>query len=98
MDPQTVHSSVFYLLAIWGFVTSILLILVIYRSQLSNREGDQLFLDSAEESMASEQRAIVSKIEGITKPINALGWVSGVLLVATLGMWMWNAYLSFGRG
>jgi hypothetical protein len=97
MDPQALHSSVIYLFAAWSAVTIVLLILVIVRSQLANREGDQLFLDAAEESMASEQRAIVARIEGISRPITILIWVSGVLLVVTFGMWAWNAYVSFGK-
>jgi TRAP-type C4-dicarboxylate transport system permease small subunit len=95
MDPQTLHTSVFYLLAVWGGVTAILLILLIVRSQLVNREGDQLYLDAAEESMASEQRAIVSRIEGISRPIRILGWISGVLLVVTAGLWIWDGISRF---
>jgi Tfp pilus assembly protein PilN len=97
MDPQALHSSVIYLFLAWSAVTVILLILVIVRSQWTNREGDQLFLDAAEESMASEQRAIVARIEGISRPITVLVWVSSVLLVATVCMWAWNAYVSFGK-
>ena len=45
MDLESLHSYIYYLLGIWGVLTGILLILVIYRSQLSNREDDQFYLD-----------------------------------------------------
>ena len=85
----------FYLLIIWGVLTGILLILVIYRSQLSNHEGRSAFLDDAEEGMAAEQRVIVSRIEGLGRPIAVLTWLSGLLLVALAGVWIWHAIRSF---
>lgn len=95
MDLESLHSGLYYLLGIWGVLTGVLLILVIYRSQLSNREDDQLFLDRAEEGMAAEQRVIVARIEGLSKPIMVLGWLSGVLLAGVAGMWIWHAIRSF---
>ena len=51
------------LLVSWGVITALLIVVMIYRSMLDNREEDQLFLDAAGDSMAQEQRAIVSRIE-----------------------------------
>jgi hypothetical protein len=83
------------LLVGWGVVTAVLICVLIYRSTLATREEDQLFLDAAEESMASEQRAIVARIEKLSRPITALMVVSGALLVVIAGMWLWQGFRNF---
>lgn len=83
------------LLVSWGVVTGILICAIIYRSTLSSREGDQLFLDSSEETIASEQRAIVARIQKLSTPIVALWVLSGGLLAAIASIWLWIAYKSF---
>jgi len=74
----------------WGTVTLILAALLLYRSMLENHEEDQLFLDKAEESMATEQTAVVSRIERFTWPIRTLTALSVALLVATVAAWLWQ--------
>jgi len=88
MDAESFRSSLFYLMATWGVVTVILIILLIYRAQLANREGDQIFLAKGEDSMAAEQRSIVSRIDSLARPIKVLYVVSGVLLVAVIAVWL----------
>jgi hypothetical protein len=83
------------LLVAWGAVTAVLICALIYRSTLETREEDQLFLDSAQEITASEQRVIVTRIERLSRPIVALWVVSGALLVVVAGMWLWQGYQSF---
>jgi len=83
------------LLVAWGVITAVLVCVLIYRSTLENREEDQIFLDAAGQSMATEQRAIVSRIEGLGKPIIALVVVSGGLLLVIAGMWLWQGFQSF---
>jgi hypothetical protein len=69
--------------------------MLIYRSTLETREEDQLFLDAAGESMASEQRALVARIEKLSRPIVALIVVSGSLLTAMAGLWLWQGFQNF---
>lgn len=83
------------LLVAWGVITAALVCVLIYRSTLENREEDQIFLDAAGQSMATEQRAIVSRIEGLGKPIIALVVISGGLLLVIAGMWLWQGFQSF---
>lgn len=83
------------LLIAWGGVTIVLICALIYRSTLETREEDQLFLDSAQEITASQQRVIVSRIEWLSRPIVALWVLSGALLVAVAGMWLYQGYQSF---
>ena len=83
------------LVVAWGTVTAVLVCALIYRSTLENREEDQLFLDSAQEITASEQRVIVTRIEKLSRPIVALWIISGVLLIAVAGLWLYQGYQSF---
>jgi hypothetical protein len=83
------------LLVSWGIVTAVLIVTLIYRSMLENREEDQIFLDAAAQSMANEQRALVTRIEKLSRPITALIVVSAVLLVAVAGVWVYQGLRSF---
>jgi hypothetical protein len=83
------------LLVAWGVITAVLVCVWIYRSALENREEDQIFLDTAGQSMANEQRAIVARIEGLSRPIVALAVVSGGLLLAIAGIWLYRGFQSF---
>lgn len=79
-----------YLLITWGAVTAVFLGLLIWQSILSNKEDDQLFLDSAEEHMAKEQRAVVARITRLSRPITTTGIASAALLLAIAGVWLYN--------
>jgi len=83
------------LLLTWGVITAVLICVMIYRSTLETREEDQIFLDAAGERMASEQRAIVARIEKLGRPLAALMVVSGVLLAVIAGLWLYQGFRSF---
>ena len=85
-----------YLLLSWGVITAMLIILVIYRTTLSTREDDQLFLNKAEDQMmASEQRMLIGKIDRLGRPIISLAVLSGLLLIASAGVWLWVGLKNF---
>jgi hypothetical protein len=83
------------LLIAWGVVTAVLICVLIYRSTLETREEDQIFLDAAGQSMANDQRAIVSRIESLSRPITALVVLSGCLLAVVAGIWLYQGFQSF---
>jgi len=82
-----------YLLLSWGLITTALVVLLVYRATLSNREDDQLYLNKAEvEMMGSDQAALVTKLNRLGRPIWALAILSGILLVASAGLWVWIGF------
>ena len=84
-----------YLLILWGIVTAVFLALIAWRSVLSSHEDDQIFLDSAEEHMAKEQRELVAKINMLSKPLLASGITSGVLLLLIAGIFVYQGLKNF---
>jgi hypothetical protein len=86
MDSQTFTGPLLYVVIAWGIVTAVFLILFLRRSLLASHEDDQIFLDSAQEHMAREQRELVAKIEALSKPIMGTGILAGILLLVIAGM------------
>jgi hypothetical protein len=89
------HGPLFEILVVWGIVTAVLVILMVYRGTLEVREDDQIFLDSAGDSMAREQRVIVGRIERLSRPINLLIITSIALLLVAGGFWIYDSYQRF---
>jgi len=79
----------------WGVITVVLVALVVYRGMLSSREDDQIFIDAAEQHHYKEQVAIIARMSRLTKPIIALAVLSGVLLLASAGVWIYQGFMSF---
>ena len=84
-----------YLLIVWGVVTAVFLLLIAWRSVLSSHEDDQIFIDAAEQHHYREQLAIIARISRLTKPIIALAVLSGALLLVSVGVWIYQGFLSF---
>ena len=79
-----------YMLIVCGITTTILAVLVIYGNALSTREEDQLYLNKAEQSMmASEQKVLIGKMDRLKRVIVVLAVISGVLVLASTGTWLW---------
>jgi len=79
----------------WGVITVALVVLVVYRGTLSSKEDDQIFIDAAEQHHYREQLVIIERISRLTKPIIALAVLSGALLLASAGVWIYQAFKSF---
>ena len=92
---STLTGPVLYLLVAWGAVTAVFVGLLIWRSLLTSHEDDQIFLDSASEHMAREQRELVAKISSLSKPLMATGVLAALLLATAAGLWLWEGLKSF---
>ena len=78
------------LLILWGGLTLILVVLLIYRGTLTMHEDDQLFLDSAEDHMQKEQQELINRMDRITPWVRILGTCSVVLIVLIGGMFLYT--------
>ena len=79
-------SMLMWPLAVWGVITAVLIILLIYRSTLTMQEDDQLFLGESESHMEKEQIEIMAKVNKITPLVKWMGAASGVLLLVIAGL------------
>jgi hypothetical protein len=79
----------------WGVITAFLVVLVVYRGTLSSKEDDQIFIDAAEQHHFQEQQVIIARMSRLTRPIIALAVVSGALLLASAGLWIYEGFKSF---
>jgi hypothetical protein len=79
-----------WLLFAWGIVTGILLILLFYRSMLTRREDDQLFLDESASGLETEQRQLIAKVNKINPLVKTVGATSGLMILVIAG---WAVYI-----
>jgi hypothetical protein len=79
-----------WLLIAWGIITVLLIVLLIYRSTLTMKEDDQLFLDESSTAMATEQRELIAKVDKINPLVKVLGATSGVMILVIAG---WAVYI-----
>ncbi len=78
------------LLIAWGGLTTVLVLLLIYRSTLTMHEDDQLFLDEAESHMRLEQEENTRRMDRVTPLVKVFGAASGVLILVIAGMWVYQ--------
>lgn len=79
-------STLMWLLIVWGVLTGVLIILLIYRSTLTMHEDDQLFLNESESHMEKEQVEILAKVNKINPLVKWLGAASGLLILVIAGL------------
>jgi hypothetical protein len=92
---STLTGPIFYLLIAWGIITGVFLVLLIWRSLLESHEDDQIFIDSAQDHMAREQRELVAKINTLSRPILTSGIAAGGLLLVIAGLWVYQGLKHF---
>jgi hypothetical protein len=79
-------SPLFGLAILWGVLTAVLIILLIYRGTLTMQEDDQLYLSDSGSQMQKEQTEILSKVNKINPLVRWLGASSAVLLLVIAGL------------
>lgn len=78
------------LLIAWACLTTILVLLLIYRSTLTMHEDDQLFLDESEAHMHNEQLENTRRMERITPFVRIFGAASGLLILGIAVIWVYG--------
>lgn len=83
-------STLNILLIVWGVVTTVLAALIIYRSTVSMKETDQIFLNSSEQNLEEDQKVIQRKLARLAPYTKALGATSGILLAVGASLWLYQ--------
>jgi hypothetical protein len=92
---ESLSTLLLVLMVSWSVVTAILLVLVFYRSTLSAKEDDQVFIDAAEQHHFREQQELIAKMSRLKGPIIGLAVVSGVLFLSSAGVWIYRGLKNF---
>ncbi|HST10147.1 MAG TPA: hypothetical protein VLL05_07205 [Terriglobales bacterium] len=79
-----------WMATVWGVLTGILVILLIYRSTLTMQEDDQLFLDDTKSAMEQEQAELMQKVNKINPFVKILGAASGLMFLVLAGMFIYQ--------
>ena len=86
MEPMSL------MVTLWAVLTTVLVVLLIYRSALSMHEDDQLFLDNAESHLEKEQKQLMARMDRVRPLVNVLGASSGLLVLMMAGRWFWRGW------
>src|SRR6476661_11299318 len=84
--PRCRMSPMIWMLIVWGVLTAVLIVLLIYRSTLTMQEDDQLFLGDSESHMEQEQIQLMHKVNKINPLVRWLGAASGLLILVIAGL------------
>ena len=79
-----------WMLTLWGVLTGVLVVLLIYRSTLTMQEDDQLFLDDTKSALEEEQRELIAKVNKLTPFVKILGAASGLMFLVIAGMFIYQ--------
>ena len=79
-----------WMATVWGVLTGVLAILLIYRSTLTMREDDQLFLDDTKSALEQEQAEIMAKVNKLSPFVKVLGAASGLMFLILAGMFIYQ--------
>lgn len=80
---------------VWAVVTTTLLALIVYRSNLTRYEEDQLFLDEAGEHQHQEQESLLKKINRVQPLVRVFTVTTCVMTVAIVGIYVYDAIRQF---
>ena len=70
-----------WLMTVWGVLTAILVVLLIYRSTLSMHEDDQLFLSNPDSPMHTEQTELLARMDKLRPMLKIFGTASGAMIL-----------------
>lgn len=76
---------------VWAGVITFLLILLVYRSNITRYEEDQIFLDDAGSHQKKEQEDLLVREKKIQPLIRVVTGVTCVLTAGILGVYVWDA-------
>ncbi len=78
------------LLIAWAGLSTVLVLLLIYRSTLTMHEDDQLFLSEAESQLQQDQEENSRRLDRVTPFVRLFGAASGLLILVIAGLWIYQ--------
>jgi|GEM_PF-981942 len=77
---------------VWGAFALAWIIAILYQSQITSHEEDQLFLTGNQEVQHQEQVEIINKVRHIQPIVRILGIIVGVITLGIIGYYAYDAY------
>lgn len=88
-------SYVLVIWAVWIALALILLGLIMYRSNITRYEDDQIFLGDADGMQHTEQDEVLRRVKPIERMIRVFGGVEGVVTLVIVAMYLTDALRQF---
>jgi len=85
-------------LIVWGSVTVVFVVLMIFKSLAGMRENNILVLDPSESRQAAEQQTNAARVDRLTAWTKWFGFTSAALLLLTGGIWVYRGLIAFNGG
>lgn len=82
------------LIVLLGISIVIWILLAFYKSRLAREEEDKVFLGAKPEQMNEEHSKLMAKMDRLSKPMWAIGILTVLLLLATIGVWIYQGLLA----
>jgi hypothetical protein len=80
---------------VWAGLTTVLLVLLVYRANLTRYEEDQIFLDEASSHQEQEQTIIVRRVAKVQPFVRLVTGLTCAMTVAIIGIYVWDAVRHF---
>ncbi|MGC2248823.1 MAG: hypothetical protein WA609_19625 [Terriglobales bacterium] len=79
-------SPMYMLLVAWGALTTVLIVLLIYKSTLTMHEDDSIMLNDPGSQMQKDQAEVLEKMRKLTPIVRVLGALSGLMILVIAGL------------
>ncbi len=83
-------SLMMILLILWGVLTTLLVLVLIYRGTLTMHEDDQLFLEDNKSTLQIEQEEVLRKLNKLQPFVWLLSTASGVLILVMAAIFVYR--------
>lgn len=83
-------SPMYILLVAWGALTTVLIVLLIYKSTLSMHEDDSIMLNDTGSQMQKDQAEVLAKMRKLTPIVRTLGAISGLMILVIAGLFIYQ--------
>jgi hypothetical protein len=80
----------YILLVAWGALTTVLIVLLIYKSTLSMHEDDSIMLNDTGSQMQKDQAEVLAKMRKLTPIVRTLGAISGLMILVIAGLFIYQ--------